>query len=337
MKDKKRQRYNNSISTTVRDLLEAANTRRQLAPAFSAFVQVTSRLPVSRLEYWESVIRREVWRSPQRSQCFTLNLFRSRRARLLVPWVDCCNGNGYQRERALRAMEGEAPNSFLFAMLLRRLNDWVPEVRAAARERIPIVVERTELEHVIKAFWGILPHLHTWGRLQTEDKEVIVDILGYQAIPRWLSEKIMTSPTGPAPAVLRQAGRNSVFDSFLPDISAKAVQPAVRAKAYKSQLDEYLSWIKGYQWEWTDKRWCRGRYIPIMGRRDIQVMRPFLQSLESAATDKSALVRRVAGNALIAECESPSVDLMPVARILASDPCPSVSERGKFAIKRMNG
>lgn len=336
MESKNWQGYNSSISVAVRDLLQAAEAGHQIVSAFSEFDQVTSQLSVSRLDYWERVIRSEVWTSPQRSRGFPLNLFQSRRERPLIPWVDCCNSNGYQRERALRAMKDGAPNSFLFAILLRRLNDWVPEVRTAARECISVVVKRTELEHVLEALWGVLPHLDTWGRLQTKDKEVIVDILGYQAIPRWLSEKIITAPIGPAPAVLRQVGRQPAFDRFLTDISTKAVQPAVRAKAYKSQLDGYVAWIEGYQWMWIDKHWCKGRYMPVIEKRDIQVDRPFLKLLEAAATDRSALVRRVAGNALFIETDSLRADVVPIAKMLASDPSPSVSERGKFALKRLN-
>ncbi|MBE9063255.1 hypothetical protein [cf. Phormidesmis sp. LEGE 11477] len=282
-------------------------------------------------------MRSEMRRSPQRSKSVIANLLKSHHDRVLIPWVDCCNGNGYQRERALRAMGKGAPNSFLFAILLRRLNDWVPEVRTAARECIPAIIRKTDLEYVLEALWGVLPHLYSWGRLQTEDKQVIVDILGYQDIPEGLSEKIITAPAGPAPMVLSQVGKQPAFDRFLLDISTRAVQPAVRAKAYKSQLDESVSWIEGYQWKWIDKRWCKGRFMPVVINRDIQVARPFIQSLEAAATDKSVLVRRVAGNALFSETGSPRVDVASIAKMLASDPYPSISERGKFGLKRLDG
>jgi hypothetical protein len=43
------------------------------------------------------------------------------------------HGDGHLREAALKKMEGGAPNAFCFAAIAWRLNDWVPQVREAAR------------------------------------------------------------------------------------------------------------------------------------------------------------------------------------------------------------
>lgn len=320
-------------SIKIRELLRTDYAHAQLSPAL---LKAISQLQITRLDYWESVFRSEIcW--PKQSWNPIDKLLSNNKRRVRLSWVDCCSGDGYQREDALRAITTGAPNSFLFALILRRLNDWVPEVRAVARERIPLVAKQTRPEYVCEALWSLLPHLYTWGRIQREDKEILIDILGYEDIPLRLSEKIVAAHAGPAPTVLGQASRQPAFDSFLPNIAVRAVQPAVRAKAYQSQLDGCVTWIERYQWVWTDKRWCKGRYIPIIERREIQVACSFIEVLELAATDKSALVRRVAGNALLSETDGFSAGTWAIARMLASDPYPSVSERGKFALKRLKG
>ncbi|MEM6256369.1 MAG: hypothetical protein AAF821_25940 [Cyanobacteria bacterium P01_D01_bin.156] len=117
----------------VRNLAHAANGHLDLASAVSEYINVTSLLSVTKLEDWERTFRYEIYLEPHSRS----KLFRLREHRLLIPWLDHCHGNGYLREKALRSLHEGAPNGFLFAMVLRRLNDWVPQVRAAAREHVP--------------------------------------------------------------------------------------------------------------------------------------------------------------------------------------------------------
>lgn len=319
------------VLAAVRNLVRTANTGCESALAVSEYVRATSYLSVSKLEYWERTFRHEIWLAlPSRSKAFPI-----RRHRLLIPWLDHCSGNGHRRERALRALSEGAPNSFLFAIVLRRLNDWVPQVRTAARECFPMMAANTQPEHLLEALWSILPHLHTWGRLQADDLEVLTSLLTFDGVPSHLVSKLIKATAGPAATILGQAGRKPVLDKFLPTISEKAVQPAVRAKAYRSQLEKRIVWFEGRRWIWTDRRWCRGQYVPVLGERKIQVYRPFLETLEKAARDNSSVVRRVAGAALITQLDSIGTNAIPIAKILSSDPYPSVAERGKFALERI--
>ena len=255
---------------------------------------------------------------------------------LLLPWLDYCSGDGYQREKTLRTSREGAPNGFLFAIVLRRLNDWVPQVRAAAREYVPKMAANTKPEYILEALWAILPYLHTWGRLQVEDLEVLTSLLTVNGIPSQLGSKLIEATAGPAASILGQAGRQPVLDKFLPTISEKAIQPAVRAKEYRSQLEGRIVWFEGWEWVWTDIRWCQGQYKPVLGERKIHVYRSFLETLEQAARDNSPVVRRVAGDALIAKLDSIGAEAIPIAEILSGDPYPSVAERGKFALERLD-
>lgn len=301
---------------------------RASASALSEYVGITSGLPVAKLEYWEKTFRYEIALASS-SQRLSLPSHR------LLPWLDCCSGDGYQREKALRALKEGAPNALLCALVLRRLNDWVPQVRAAARKHIPAMAAHTQPEYLVEALWALLLHFHTWGRLQTEDLDVLMNLLSITDVQLRLVSKLIQVTTGPAASILGQVGRISVFDQFLPTICEQAIQPAVRAKAYRSQLEGRMVWFEGRKWVWTDRRWCQGRYVPVLGERKIYVYRPFFELLAKAATDDSPVVRRVAGDVLLAKLDSMGVEAFPIAKRLSADAYPSVAERGIFALQRM--
>lgn len=317
---------NEQVLEAVRHLL----CDRAFAPALSEYIRVTSDLPVAKLEYWERTFWYEIGLAsyPQR--------YLNERRRLL-PWLDCCSSDGYQREKALRALNEGAPNGFLCASVLRRLNDWVPQVRAAAREHIPTMAAHTQPEYLVEALWALLMHFHTWGRLQTEDLDVLMNLLSITEVPSQMVLKLIHATTGPAAGILGQIGRTPVLDPFLPTICEQAIQPAVRAKAYRSQLEGRMVWFEGRKWVWTDRRWCQGQYVPVLDERKIRVYRPFLELLTKAAQDDSPIVRRVAGDVLLAKLDDIGGDACPIATQLSTDAYPSVAERGIFALKRIEG
>jgi hypothetical protein len=96
-----------------------------------------------------------------------------------------------------------------------------------------------------------------------------------------------------------------------------------------------MVWFEGRKWVWTDIRWCEGRYEPVLGERAIQVDQSFLETLRKAARDSSPIVRRVAGNVLMAKLDTIGTDALPIAEMLSQDSYPSVMERGKFALIRL--
>lgn len=321
----------------ARHLVSAANRDREVEEAIAEFAQITSLLPISGLKRWERAFQYEIWQQWRFVyRLFPYEIWRKLRSkRRLLPWLDCCDDDGYQRERALRASSEGAPNGFLFALVLRRLNDWVPQVRAAARECIPKMADQTKPEHIVEALWAIFQHLPTWGRLHSEDIDVLINLLTVDGVPQQFASKLIRSTTGPAASILGQASRKPVLDNFLSTISREAVQPAVRARAYRSLLEARVVWSEGRKCVWTDKVWGRKRYEPVLGERQIFVERSLLETLKQAARDRSPIVRRVAGDALIANLDSVGADARAIAKALSEDSSPSVAERGNFALKQL--
>lgn len=319
------------LVTSVQSLANGRSLLEGKSETSSHFLEATSQLPVSNLGYWERTIRNELaWTVGRR---ISLNAWS--RKKLSTPWLNLFNESGNQREEALDAITEGASSAFLFAIMLRRLNDWVPEVRQAARESIKRIALRTEAEVVVDALWGTLPYLHSWGRWHEREEEALVELVCLGNISELLAARIVQSSSGPAATVLSQAARAPAIDRFLTNIAHHSIQPAVRAKAYKIVLDEQASWLEGRKWVWKDKYWGKGRYEPVLGTRMLSVNADRLSLLRDAATDKSPAVRRIAGATLIAKLAELGEEALPLAKLLAADDYPSIAERGQFALDRI--
>ncbi|WP_131278819.1 hypothetical protein [Hylemonella gracilis] len=290
----------------------------------------TSQLSLNSLDLWERRLRIELWDFKQRTAARRWTIWKKPTAP--ASWLDLCNGDGFKREDAMRSLADGAPNGFFFALALRRLNDWVPQVRTAARMHLPRMAERSDPEHVAEALWHALPHWMSWGRMKDADRQVLSDLVGMKSIALIFKARIQQATTGPVAQILAQAGRTQVFDEWLGEFSSTAIQPAVRAKAFRFLLDGRMTWLVGRKWVWTDVRWCEGRLEPVLGERPLQHPEPFLTTLKRAIADRSSLVRRVAAEYLIRRLDSIGDEAQSIAMQLASDSCHYIAERCRFAL-----
>ncbi len=300
----------------------------------SELSEVTSQLSLSSFDYWERIIRSEfssairesippkwkVWSKPKE----------------LVTWLDLISWDGYKREKALRALSGAAPNTFFFSLAVRRLNDWVPQVRKAAREKLPEIASLTDPEYVVEALCVALSNWNSWGRIEEADKEVLLEIICEKEIAKSLRSKLIISASGPMPSLFSQLGRTPMLDGNIEEIARSAIQPSVRAKAYRSLFEGRITWIEGREWVWTDIRYCEGRLKPIVGERKLEIKAPLLDLLKRSSEDRSSIVRRVSAEILIRELDNPGIKVREFAERFALDSSHAVSERGEFALRKLD-
>ena len=318
------------VLSAVRRCLGVSSDARKRVEAMDALVDVTTQLPLRNIELWERRIRAEVW-DFERKQPKSRWMFLKPQPR--VPgWLDMAHGDGFKRERTLRTLNAGAPNGFFFVLALRRLNDWVPQVRAAAREQLPRISDHTDVTYVVDALWATLPHFSQWGRVEDASRRVLLDLVARGAVASMLKTRLIESASGPATAVLTQAGRVPALDPWLLDIASAATQPTVRARAYRALLDGKMAWPVGRRWKWTDKKWCKGHFEPILEERVIQASQPFRKLLAQAVEDRPLHVRRVAAEALIRNLHAAGSDEQQLATRLAGDSHASVAERGRFVL-----
>jgi hypothetical protein len=287
-------------------------------------------IPLNKLDAWERMIRTQLWTFEHKPTSVWWK-FRKRRAGF-ASWLDLCSGDGFRRERIMRSLSGGAPNAFFLTLAVRRLNDWVPQVRAAAREHLPRLAECSDPEHVVDALWHVLAHCGSWGRMEDADRQLLADLISVERVAIALGSRILVATAGPVTQILSQAGRAPALDHRLKEFANSAIQPSVRAKAYRCLLEGRMAWVVGRKWRWTDLKWCKGRFEAVIEERAIAESVDFLACLRQALVDRSALVRRVAAEFLIKELRSIGNEAVSFAEQLASDRSAYVAERGCFAL-----
>lgn len=149
-----------AVLSALRRLLSAGSSGSAAAKAMARFAAKTSSLPLKNLEAWERAVRTELWAAEQAHS--RASWWSWARPPLVATWLDLCSHDGRKREDALRVAAGGAPNALLVALALRRLNDWVPQVRSAARETLPQMAVNSKSQDVADALWSLLALWNTW-------------------------------------------------------------------------------------------------------------------------------------------------------------------------------
>ncbi len=324
------------IVVAVQNFAKSVNANRNVDVNMNGLTNVTSNLKLSHLDYWERLIRNE----------FAGNLAVEKRNKLWLPfkqqersltWIDVFSWNGRLREKSLRTLMGPVPNSFFFSLTLRRLNDWVPQVRAAARESLPGIVEKSDPKYIVPAISATLSSWESWGRMEAVDKQELFNILTNEQTFDSFVLHVVSSTSGPMTSLLSQLGRSVLIDRYLRKLSESAIQPSVRAKAYRSQLEGKMKWLESREWKWTDKAYCIGRIVPKISERMLSEKPDFKSTLHLASKDSSSIVRRVAAELLIQNSGALEKEsALMYARNFAADSSSSVSERGRFALRQLS-
>ena len=249
-----------------------------------------------------------------------------------LEYLFLCHANGFLREAALHKIAGPLPTAFLVGAIVHRLNDWVPEIRRAARACLARVAAQTEPPVVAQAGLAMLVRTPSWGRWHAE-AEAFHDVLARPDVAGALADAIAASTTGPMGSTLRAALRRPTLDSHLLDLLRRARQPAVRAAALRTLLAGKARWAEGMEKKWTDKSLGLFRYGPAWRERTVERPLPLVELVEIGASDRVAAVRKVAASGLIAHFEAIPGARDPAERLLA-DRSPAVRERARFALAR---
>lgn len=325
----------NDIVLAIEAFTRSIDSSNDYRGDMSLLVQVTSNLKLVRLGYWERLIRSEL----------DSNLYltaQSKWARWFKPapkltWLDIVNADGHKREKSLRTLSKDgAPNAFFLALAARRLNDWVPQVRTAAREVLPSMLKSTEPKYVTEVLCMLLINWHSWGKIEEIDKHLFLDMVISEKMALLLKSRLISSTSGPMPSLLSQIGRTGILDNYLNEIASNAVQPYVRAKAYRSLFESRMTWVKSREWQWIDKYYGEQKLVPIIAERKIDVQTPFLELLNRSAVDRSPIVRQVSAEFLIRNIESLGIHARNLAEKFAADKSANVAEQGRFVLIKLD-
>lgn len=250
-------------------------------------------------------------------------------------WLFLFHPNGHIREAALDSIRNAPTSPFFFAVLAWRLNDWAPPVRKAAERCANRVMLQTTATVVADAALYLLDRRHAWSRW-SDEAEVLDRVFERGDVMAELATLLRHHPTGPLATSLRHALRYPAIDEHLPRLAAAAVQPPVRAVAYKCLISGKAIWPVGFDWIWVDKVYGLRKSVPKLETREIGQTRPAADLIREAVYDKSAFVRRIAADALIA-ARSQSQPQMPdeekLIAYLAADRSSAVRSRADYLLR----
>jgi hypothetical protein len=91
----------------------------------------------------------------------------------------------------------------------------VPQVREAAREKLPLIMSASNPVHVVDALCATLFHWNTWGRIGKLEKDALLEIISSDAMGEALKLKIISSASGPMALLFAQVSRTPVLDKYL--------------------------------------------------------------------------------------------------------------------------
>lgn len=246
-------------------------------------------------------------------------------------WLFLFHSDGHVREAALHSINASPKSPFWFAALAWRLNDWVEPVRQAARRCVERIAAEVPAAVAADAAAYLLQRRLVWGRWRDE-AEALDLVFARDDVLAALAIQLQGRPTGPLGVCLGNALRYPGIDRHLPQLAAAAIQPAVRAAAYRCLISGKAIWPVGFEWTWIDKVYGLRRRTPVLHTRTIQRDRPPADFVRTGIRDKSPFVRRVAADAMIA-VRSEIPDEGPLIAHLATDRSPAVRSRADFLLR----
>jgi len=167
-------------------------------------------------------------------------------------WLFLFHPSGHVREAALDCINSAPTSPFFFAALAWRLNDWVQPVRRAAERCAERVLHRTAADVAATAALYLLGRRLAWGRWSDEAK-ALDKVFERKDVMAGIALRLTRQPTGALATYLRQALRYPAIDEHLPRIASTAIQPSVRAVAYRCLISGKAAWTVGFEWAWIDK------------------------------------------------------------------------------------
>jgi len=163
------------------------------------------------------------------------------------------DGNGYNRELALRSISGPLKSAFEVIALADLANNWVPEVRKVALEAIERSYPLTDPIHLAKASSFVLQNLPYWKRLNLEERDRLKAYFLADRVCKVFVELLLADQISSPTKALGNFVRSPIFDRYVQRLIA-APDIGVRACALDMLLKQKVTWSEGFKFEWVDNQ-----------------------------------------------------------------------------------
>lgn len=132
--------------------------------------------------------------------------------------------DGYARQAALEAIAAVPPAKFFFSAILPRLNDWVPEVRAAAVACLERILPLSDPDTVFELILALFYESRHWARW-TDESSLLLALLQEPAMLLRLLTWLRTAGGGRLSSFMRILLQRPIIDAHLYDLARHAEAP----------------------------------------------------------------------------------------------------------------
>lgn len=267
-----------------------------------------------------------------------LSLFRKTAHSLLactpgLEYLFLFHWDGRLREAALKQIAEPLPSAFWVAAIALRLNDWAGPVRAAATDCARRAFAKTSPDILVTAARYLLAQRRLWQR--GEEELLVLDAaLARPDVKMALVQDILTDTTGMSRKVLQVLLRDTGIDDRLAEISRLARNAATRALALATLMRAEARWPDAHEQQWVDKSMGLSRRITRFAARPLAFQPDITVLIAQGAADKSALVRKVALQALIDRRELWPDSQNWISRF-ADDRSPNIQQGADYILRHM--
>jgi hypothetical protein len=246
-------------------------------------------------------------------------------------WIFLFHYDGHIREAALNAIDTPPVSPFFLAALVWRLNDWAPQVREAATRCLERVRPWIDAELACDCALDLLAHTDSWGRWQKEKQAFFADFEREEVVAA-LVDRLRRSAKGKLVACLKVMLRHPSVDKHLPTLATEAVEPGIRAVAFRCLISRKATSITGYSWQMIDKIYGVRRRMPTIEARPLSVKIDPVEWIARGIDDRSSTVRWVVVDELLRRPTD-----FPGARSLigrlVQDRSPRIRVRAEFMLR----
>lgn len=243
------------------------------------------------------------------------------------------HGDGRCRELALEMLPLRPLALPVLCGLMRRLNDWVAPVRAAALVALKRLEPVLKPEHIAPLVPRLAVDMLDWGRAETPVFETVFVELpaGREALISWLRN----ARQGPAARLMHRALAAPYLDGQLEKLALSAPHPHVRAVAAGALMAGEARWPDGRKRVWIDKSLGLSRMEPLIRSRPLTVSAQVEALLPHLAADRSARVRRLGADHVVSH--GPGALGARDLALLEADGDPGVKTRLDYARRKWGG
>lgn len=227
--------------------------------------------------------------------------------------------DGYMREAALNALcpPLDPLSTYLLCLCM---NDWVPQVRAAAEQAFARCAPDTPAANMLPVLWQVMRVGQSWQRWENRYASLLDEI---SVLPDLLAAVVAQLRDGAAPGstqILRAISRSPAIDAALPDLAQHARQPYLRTLALDFLIKGRAEWPTGQKRKiWRNKPLGIATLVPETAQRPLTCQPALPALLAAGLADRSVKVRKYALDGLIQHRDRPDLRHLIDAQISQRD------------------